>query len=145
MQDGARVATGWPIKLHRFEANSLPDPADVLDCIVLINDRTDGIPRTRVAVSNGASFDYLGYLTDIPAAPQQQPVAQPLVPIQLPQYQPPQQVLLPPPAYNDTGIRRDVFQAQAENRDLARRVTELERVIDALHDVATARISKERV
>jgi hypothetical protein len=104
----------------------------VLDCLILINDRTDGIPRVRVALSNGGSFDYLGYLTDIP------PASQPLTVVQ--QAQPhaePSLQLLPPPAYNDTPIR-------SELASLKNRVAELERIIDGLHQVAIERM-KSRV
>ena len=66
-KDGARVVTGWPLKLHRYDPGRLPDPADMLDCLLIVNDRTDGIPRARLVLSNGASYDTVAYLTDIPA------------------------------------------------------------------------------
>lgn len=66
-QNGARVKTGWPVQIHRYEPGKLPDPADVLDCLLIVNDRSDGIPRARLVLSNGASYDTVAYLTDIPA------------------------------------------------------------------------------
>lgn len=66
-QSGARVRTGWPVQIHRYDPGNLPDPADVLDCLLIVNDRADGIPRVRLVLSNGASYDTVAYLTDIPA------------------------------------------------------------------------------
>lgn len=66
-QNGARVKTGWPVQIHRYEPGKLPDPADVLDCLLIVNDRSDGIPRARLVLSNGASYDTVAYLNDIPA------------------------------------------------------------------------------
>lgn len=66
-KDGARVVTGWPLKLHRYDPGRLPDPADMLDCLLIVNDRTDGIPRGRPVCSNGASYDQLAFLSDLEA------------------------------------------------------------------------------
>lgn len=132
-QDGARVATGWPLKLNRFEATAPPDPADVLDCILILNDRTDGIPRARVVISNGASFDTLAYITDIAAPQAHQTIAltPQIVTQQLPALPPP--TLFAPAQYDDTSLR-----AQIES--LHRRVSSLEGVIDALHTMASSRL-----
>jgi hypothetical protein len=135
-QDGQRVATGAPLKLNRFEASSPPDPAATLDCLLLLNDRTDGEPRTRVVVSNGASFDTLAYTTD---------AAQTIIaPQASAQYLAPSESrILIPATYNDTDLRRQVADLTRQLIDQNRRLTDLERVIDTLHQVAMDRI-KER-
>lgn len=143
-QNGARVKTGWPILLHRYETGTLPDPADMLDCLLIVNDRADGVPRARVVVSNGASYDTVAYLTDIAASAPAAPAATPLLPVPyLPVPAPAiaaevsrQITMLRPAAHDDAGTH-----AQLDN--LHRRVAALEGVIDTLHHVAMARI-KER-
>lgn len=56
--EGHRVAVPLPLALRRYEANKLPDPGQCVDCLIIVNDRSDGQPRARFAVSNGASWDF---------------------------------------------------------------------------------------
>lgn len=58
-----------PIALKRYEPNKLPDPGQCVDCLIIVNDRKDGVPRGRLAVSNGASWDHVAWLDDIKAQP----------------------------------------------------------------------------
>jgi hypothetical protein len=134
-QNGARVKTGWPVQLHRYEPDKLPDPADVIDCALIVNDRTDGVPRARLVVSNGASFDTLAYLTDIPAASS----AAVLVPQSIPALPPPlpghHLLTYSPP---DTTLPARVDALERFNGETNARIAELERVIDQLNAVANA-------
>lgn len=131
-QNGARVTTGWPLQVHRYEPDKLPDPADVLDCLLIVNDRSDGIPRARLVVSNGASFDPVAYLTDIPAGSPQ--VSTPaLPPMQLPAVVPnvaaevARQVARLIPASPTDTARLDAMES---------RLAECERLIDAFIQAA---------
>lgn len=150
-QNGARVATGWPVMLHRYETGTLPDPADMLDCLLIVNDRSDGVPRARVVVSNGASYDTIAYLTDVAAAPAVHAVSEPQV-----VYPPlpniaaevsrqiallrPVNLALPAPARDDSDVRTVLRDQRDQIDSLHTRVTALEGVIDNLHNVAMARI-----
>jgi hypothetical protein len=53
-----------PIAIKRYEPNRLPDPGQCVDCLIIVNDRKDGVPRGRLAVSNGASWDYVAWMDD---------------------------------------------------------------------------------
>lgn len=131
-QNGNRTATGWPLQLNRFEANAPPDPADTIDCLIILNDRTDGTPRARVVVSNGASYDTLAYTTDIVPQQAAQTIllpSQPSPPLALP--------YATPSHYNDAPLR-------AEITDLRHRVAELEQVIEMLRQWGAVKV-KERV
>jgi hypothetical protein len=149
-QNGARVKTGWPVQFHRYEPDKLPDPADVLDCPLIVNDRSDGVPRGRVVVSNGASYDTVAYLTDIPAGSPAVALAKALP--ALPDMPPPP----PLPAINIVGevsrqiaalrpvvasdpvlsLRVDTIERIAG--ELSARVSELERIFDELKGAAAA-------
>jgi hypothetical protein len=62
---GHAVAAQKPLKLVRREPGRLPDPGQCVDGLVVENDRSDGTPRGRVAVSNGASWDHLAYRHEV--------------------------------------------------------------------------------
>ena len=64
---GPAIRTTKSIALRRYSPDRLPDPGDVLDCLVVINDRGDGIARGRPALADGASFAELAYLADVQA------------------------------------------------------------------------------
>lgn len=66
-----------PVALRTYEPGSLPDPVQCAGCLIIVNDRTDGNPRLRLALSNGASWDFIAFLTDASAQ------AQPARPIDL--------------------------------------------------------------
>ena len=55
-----------PLKLPVFEPGGLPDPAQCVGCLILINDRGDGVPYPYLALSNGASWDRYSRLADVP-------------------------------------------------------------------------------
>lgn len=46
-----------PLRLPRYEASKLPDPGQCVDALIVVNDRKDGVPRARLMLSNGASWD----------------------------------------------------------------------------------------
>lgn len=54
-----------PLAVKRYEPNRLPDPGQCVDCIIVVNDRKDGVPRGRLMLSNGASWDAVGYVDEI--------------------------------------------------------------------------------
>lgn len=54
---GHSLAVTRPFQLRRYDAGSLPDPGQCPDGVIVVNDRSDGVPRTRLALSNGASWD----------------------------------------------------------------------------------------
>lgn len=59
---GTHAVVAKPLRLRRFEAGNLPDPGECVDCLIIVNDRRDGIPRGRLYLSNGASWDPVAYL-----------------------------------------------------------------------------------
>ena len=63
---GHAVRVTKPFRFKRYEAGKLPDPGQCVDCLIIINDRLNGDPRARLAVSNGASWDHLAWLDDRP-------------------------------------------------------------------------------
>lgn len=72
---GHAVRVMKPIRVKRYEMKNLPDPGQCVDCLIVVNDRSDGQPRARLALSNGASWDMLGYVDDAPAHVPSQSVA----------------------------------------------------------------------
>lgn len=72
---GHAVRLTKPIRVKRYEMKHLPDPGQCVDCLIVVNDRSDGQPRARLALSNGASWDMLGYLDDAPSHVPSQSVA----------------------------------------------------------------------
>lgn len=62
---GHAAALTKPLRLKRYRAGNLPDAGQCTDCLIIINDQHDGIPRARVALSNGATWDHLAWLDDL--------------------------------------------------------------------------------
>jgi hypothetical protein len=60
---------GKPLALRTYEPGYLPDPAQCVDGLILVNDRSDGVPRKRLCLSNGASWDALAFVLDARAGP----------------------------------------------------------------------------
>lgn len=139
-KDGARVVTGWPVKLHRYEPGKLPDPADVLDCLLIVNDRSDGIPRARLVLSNGASYDTVAYLTDIPAGSPAAALAPALPALTLPPPLPVQNVAAEVSRQIAT-LRPQPVSDESRVAALEHRVAECERIIDEF--IAAARQSQQ--
>lgn len=147
-QNGARVKTGWPVQFHRYAPDKLPDPADVIDCPLIVNDRSDGVPRGRVVVSNGASYDTVAYLTDIPAGSPASVLAQALP--ALPDMPPPMPAInivgevsrqiaaLRPVVASDPVLSLRVDTIERIAGELSARVSELERIFDELKGAAAA-------
>lgn len=63
-----------PLALKRYEPNRVPDPGQCVDCLIIVNDRKDGTPRGRLSISNGASWDHVAWLDDVPSATASQAV-----------------------------------------------------------------------
>lgn len=66
LQDrGHSLEAPVPLKLRRYEIARLPDPGQCVDALIIVNDRLDGIPRAKLALSNGASWDTLAVMSDV--------------------------------------------------------------------------------
>lgn len=139
-KDGARVVTGWPLKLHRYDPGKLPDPADTLDCLLIVNDRSDGIPRARLVLSNGASYDTVAYLTDIPAGSPAAVLAPALPALTLPPPLPVQNVAAEV-SRQIASLRPQVLPDESRIAALEHRLSECERIIDEF--IAAARQSQQ--
>lgn len=61
---GHKAEATKPLQIKRYEAGKLPDPGQCIDCIIVVNDRLDGQPRARLAMSNGAAWDHLAWMDD---------------------------------------------------------------------------------
>jgi len=145
-QNGARVKTGWPVQFHRYAPDKLPDPADVIDCPLIVNDRSDGVPRGRVVVSNGASYDTVAYLTDIPAGSPAVALAQSLPALPVTQPIAAQVTELRPLVASNPAIAVRVDALDRTTGELSARVSELERIFDELKGAAAAiRSTKGRI
>lgn len=53
-----------PIGLRVYEPGALPDPGQCAHALIVVNDRSDGVPRARLMLSNGASWDPLAFTFD---------------------------------------------------------------------------------
>lgn len=155
VQGGVAVVSS-PRRLRRYEARHLPDPGECVDCLIVINDRGDGVPRARLALSNGASWDLLRVGDD--TTPASMPAVQtvdvtPLVREAVREMLPalvPQQTslaLIPPPAAPAVQSSDDVrtlaahmLQIVETINDLSRRLADAEERIEFLEQSALARV-----
>lgn len=140
---GTHAVVAKPLRLRRFEAGNLPDSGECVDCLIIVNDRRDGVPRGRLYLSNGASWDPVAYLGEgIPAASStvdvvplvQKAVAEAVA--ALPQ---PVQMLTPAPiplALPSPGPSRDVLALARRCEDLAAQVHVLAERIQFLEENA---------
>lgn len=69
VDEGHRAVAQVPIALKSYRAGREPDPAMCVNCLIIVNDPSDRNPRPRLAVSNGASWDHVAWLTDVSDAP----------------------------------------------------------------------------
>lgn len=74
---GHAVRVTKPFRFKRYDAGKVPDPGQCVDCAIIINDRLNGDPRSRLALSNGASWDHVAWLDDRPTAPNQSVAVRP--------------------------------------------------------------------
>lgn len=99
---GNAVRSSKPIMLPVYEPGRVPDPVVNSGALIIINDRSDGIPRGRLALSNGSTWDKLAYEIDVPRETQPAqnvaPLVHQIVRDMLPALIPPQQLVsLPAP------------------------------------------------
>lgn len=67
IEDGGATANVIkPLKVPVFEPGRVPDPVTCAGALIVINDRSDGNPRPRLALSNGSSWDVLARVEEIP-------------------------------------------------------------------------------
>lgn len=103
LQDiGNAVRSSKPIMLPVYDPGRVPDPVVNSGALIIINDRSDGIPRGRLALSNGSTWDKLAYELDVPRETQPvqnvAPLVHQIVRDMLPALIPPQQLVsLPAP------------------------------------------------
>jgi hypothetical protein len=88
--------------LAAYEPHRVPDPITNAGALIVINDRSDGVPRGRVALSNGSTWDLIAFEIDVPRETQPAqnvaPMVHQIVRDMLPALIPPQQLVsLPPP------------------------------------------------
>jgi hypothetical protein len=153
---GAYIQIHKPVKPRFYTPDRLPDATQCAGCYIGVNDSRDGVPRVRYAISNGASWDYVARVDELPQPSQGPAVAQQfdLVPLvqaavadMLPSFQAPLRVIHPPaiahmPADSATEIKlaqRHIATAvlevsdhvnilMRENADLRARIEHIERV-----------------
>ena len=53
-----------PLKLARYEPGELPDPKDWVDCLVIVNDRTNA-SAAHICLSSGTSWDRVAMAGDV--------------------------------------------------------------------------------
>lgn len=63
--EGHRVRATKPLALRRYQAGKLPDAAQCVDCLIIVNDQYDGVARGRLAISNGATWDHVAWIDDV--------------------------------------------------------------------------------
>ena len=130
-----------PLKLPRCEPGNLPDPGSHTDCLIIINDPSDG-PRARLALSNGASWDLLARTHELVPAQQHVDVV-PMVrqavrdtlPTLLQQQQIPALIPapLPAPVRNLAPVSDDlVSRLESDQRDMAAAMLEMVQTINDL-------------
>jgi hypothetical protein len=136
---GYALRLNRPLKLQRFDPRRLPDPAECVDCLIIVNDRSDGVPRARLALSNGASWDFVAIVgegTAVAPMTDLQPLVRQAVAAELPSLLPQQEVrmLSPPPGQDLQPLANAVLEMaeqvnrlMAENIELRDRVDQLDR------------------
>ena len=153
---GPALVARRPLRLQRFEAGRTPDPAECVDCLIIINDRNDGQPRAGLALSNGQSWDIIAYLDQAATGSQAPiniaPMVREAVAAQL-AHQPTHPVAnviqgVPAIEVKDThdlqAIATAMLELAEQNTALQRRVWELEQRFDSLDRVEVP-IGIERV
>ena len=154
--EGHLLRMNKPLRLIFYAPDRLPDAVQMAGCIIGVNDSRDGAPRQRLAMSNGASWDYVARVDELPQPSHGPAVAQQfdLVPLvqaavadMLPSFQAPLRVIHPPaiahmPADSATEIKlaqrhiatavlevsEHVNRLMLENADLRARIEHIERV-----------------
>lgn len=136
--DGQAVAANKPLRLRRYDSSvGLPDPGECVDALIVVNDQADGVPRARLALSNGASWDFVAVLVDIPASTQQTVDIEPMVLKAVrevaPQLAAPRQALaLPAPSAPDAGLIDRVRTLEMQVQQLIETIKQHERDLVAL-------------
>jgi len=89
LQDaGHFVAASKPFRPMVVQSNRLPSASENPQAFLIVNDSHDGVPRGRLHISNGASWDAVALVTDIAA--------------------PVQQILPPPPSVDLTPLQQQI-------------------------------------
>jgi hypothetical protein len=74
---GPAIKSAKPVAMRRYQPDRVPDPGDMVDCAIIINDKGDG-RRGRVAVSDGSSWHRLAWADELVEVVQPVPVATPV-------------------------------------------------------------------
>jgi len=74
---GPAIRPAKPLAMRRYQPDRVPDPGDMVDCAIIINDKGDG-RRGRVAVSDGSSWNRLAWADEIVEVVQPAPSATPV-------------------------------------------------------------------
>lgn len=127
-----------PIALRVYEPGALPDPGQCAHALIVVNDRSDGVPRARLMLSNGASWDPFAFTFDkasgvMPTTVDVTPIIRQAVSEQLPALvqvqQPAMRVISPAPSSDAPAIahlRQEHQQALDIMASLLERVAVLE-------------------
>lgn len=80
---GSHIEATKPLKLKRYPAGKEPNAGQCVDSLIIVNDQLDGVPRARLAISNGATWDHIAWLHELKAQPSQAlvPVERDLTPM----------------------------------------------------------------
>jgi len=74
---GPSIRTAKPVAMRRYAPDRLPDPGDMVDAAIIINDKGDG-RRGRVAVSDGSSWHRLAWADELVEVVQPAPLTTPV-------------------------------------------------------------------
>lgn len=74
--DGHLLRLTKPLRLVFYAPDRLPDAVQMAGCLIGVNDSRDGVPRHRLAMSNGASWDLFARVDDLAQPSQSLAVAQ---------------------------------------------------------------------
>lgn len=143
------IGSAWkalkPFAPRRYEADTLPDPGTCPDAMIIINDRTDGVPRARLAISNGASWDIVAWANETKAPADVAPIVRDLVTRMLPAPIVQQPVTLPA-VIQPTGSGETVEKLARALLELNQYVIELERrMLDEIDEIKRTAIGEARI
>lgn len=129
-------SASMPIGLRSYPSNRLPDAAANVGRVILINDSGDGVPRGRMALSNGASWDRIAFGDEVRQPAQvvdAEPMVRQAVRDMLPALMPkPQPVAFPASVPVALPAGDDMKALAAAMLDMAETINELQRKVHNL-------------
>ncbi len=142
---GAAVQANKPVRLPvRDPREGLPDPALCLNGLIVVNDPTDGMPRGRLALSNGATWDLIAYADElgrgqtVDVTPMIREAVREAMPAMLPAPMPQQALAAPAPVPEQTDWAEDRKLFSQALLEMAETINELQRRVHFLEHNALA-------